>query len=127
MADQAIQNIKSQIEQIQIQLSNLNNIISNISDKSIRMIPLIFIGIILYIKTTYGNIKIINVLLSIILIIFILYLSFIYMSTGTILIGIQSSMIQGLVLAGIGGSSIEYNIFNNFSFINELVAYLKSS
>ena len=49
------------------------------------------------------------------------------MSTGTILIGIQSSMIQGLVLAGIGGSSIEYNIFNNFSFINELVAYLKSS
>ena len=127
MSEQTIQNIMVQIEQLQVQLLNFNNFITNIRVKTIRMIPFVFIGIIFYIKNKYGDIKIIKVLLSILLIIFILYLAFIFVSTGTILDGIQTSMSQGLILAGFGGMTIDYNLYNINNFIQDIIVNLQSS
>lgn len=127
MSEQTIQNIITQIEQLQTQLSNFNNVINNIRNKAINILPMIFIGIIFYIKNKYGNIKIIKVLLAILLIIFILYLSFIFVSTGTIISGIQSNMMQGLILAGFGGMSIDNNLLNINTLIQDIYTYIQSS
>ncbi len=126
MSDANIQDILTQITQIQVQINKFNNYISNTYNNIILMIPMIFISIIMFIKNKYGDKKIIKILLSAIIIILILYLCFVFVSNGCIGPAIQSSMFQGLFIAGMGGITVDSNIFNLNDTISDLLNYIST-
>ena len=117
------QNIMNQITLIQEQVQNMNN---NIFLYTVRTLPLIFIGIMMFIKNKYGDKKIVKLLLTIIFIFLILYLSFALISTGCINSAIQSGTFQGLIIAGTGGMSINSNILDLNNTITDLLNYITS-
>ncbi len=126
MSDANIQDVFTQITQIQVQINKFNNYLSNTYNNIILMIPMIFISIIMYIKNKYGDKKIIKILLSAIIIILILYLCFVFVSNGCVNSAIQSSMFQGLFIAGMGGMTVDSNIFNLNDTISDLLNYIST-
>ena len=115
------QNIMNQITQIQEQVLNMNN---NIFVYTVRTLPLIFIGIMMFIKNKYGDKKIVKLLLTIIFIFLILYLCIALISNGCVNSAIQSSTFQGLIIAGVGGMSINSNILYMNNTIVDLLNYI---
>ena len=118
------QNIMNQITQIQEQVQNMNNYLNNFLVYTVRTLPLIFIGIMMFIKNKYGDKKIVKRLLTIIFIFLILYLCFALISTGCINSAIQSSTFQGLIIAGVGGMSIDSNTLKLNDTITDLLNYI---
>ena len=93
---------------------------------TVRTLPLVFIGIMMFIKNKYGDNKIVKILLTIIFIFLILYLCFALISNGCVNLAIQSSTFQGLLIAGAGGMSINSNMFDLNNTITDLLNYITS-
>jgi hypothetical protein len=122
--------ITIKINQIQEQLTNFTSKmsfftkISGYLDNLTRYIPIIFISIIYYIKNVYGDKNGIDIVLAILLIFFILYLTFSFASTGCLTTVFLDTKFQGLAIAGFGGLIVNTPLLNPNNFLEKIYIYL---